>query len=129
MRHGKKDSYDVMILKLIPISIMQCTLLSGGQVLMKYGLMKAGDFSWTSRYFYRLLINWQFIGCGICYGLASILWMYILKNFPFSMAYPMVSISYVIGMLAAIIFFHEQVSPIRWVGVLFILIGCFMITK
>ena len=34
-----------MILKLLPISLLQCMLLTGGQVLMKYGLLKAGDFS------------------------------------------------------------------------------------
>lgn len=118
-----------MILKLLPISILQCILLSGGQVLMKYGLTKAGDFSWTMLYFKRLLINWQFISCGICYAAASILWMYIIKHFPFSMAYPMVSLSYVIGMFAAIIFFHEQIPMVRWIGVFLILTGCVLIAK
>lgn len=89
-----------MILKLLPISLIQCMLLSGGQVLMKYGLTKAGDFSFTLQYFGRLLFNWQFFCCGLCYGAGSILWMYIIKHFPFSMAYPMVSLSYVMGMFA-----------------------------
>ena len=118
-----------MLLKLLPLSILQCLLLSGGQVLMKFGLMKAGDFSWSLAYFGRLFINWQFISCGICYGAGSILWMYIIKNFPFSMAYPMVSLSYVIGMFAAIVFFHEQVPLVRWLGVFFILTGCVLIAK
>jgi undecaprenyl phosphate-alpha-L-ara4N flippase subunit ArnE len=104
-------------------------LLSGGQVLMKFGLTKAGDFSWSWDYFGRLFINWQFISCGNCYGAGSILWMYIIKNFPFSMAYPMVSISYVMGMFAAIIFFHEQIPLIRWIGVFLILTGCVLIAK
>ena len=54
-----------MILKLLPISLFQCMLLTGGQVLMKYGLLKAGDFSFSWGYFGRLLINWQFFCCGI----------------------------------------------------------------
>lgn len=118
-----------MILKLLPISILQCMLLSGGQVLMKYGLMKAGAFSFTWQYFHRLLFNWQFISCGLCYGAGSILWMYIIKHFPFSMAYPMVSLSYVMGMFAAIIFFHEHVPVERWLGVFLILTGCVLIAK
>lgn len=125
----EKRKRSTMILRLLPISILQCVLLSGGQVLMKYGLMKAGDFSWTWGYFAGLLLNWQFICCGVCYGTASVLWMYIIKNFPFSMAYPMVSMSYVIGMFAAIIFFHEQVPLIRWFGVFLILTGCVLIAK
>lgn len=118
-----------MILKLLPISLIQCMLLVGGQVLMKFGLNKAGDFSWTWNYFGRLLFNWQFFSCGICFAAGSILWMYIIKHFPFSMAYPMISLSYVMGMLAAIIFFHEQISLARWIGVFLILGGCVLIAK
>lgn len=118
-----------MILKLLPISILQCMLLSGGQVLMKYGLTKAGAFSFTWDYFVRLFTNWQFISCGLCYGAGSILWMYIIKHFPFSMAYPMVSLSYVMGMFAAIIFFHEQIPMTRWIGVFLIMSGCVLIAK
>ena len=53
--------------------------------------------------------------------------MYIVKTFPFSVAYPMVSMSFVIGMIAAVVFFHEQVSWTKWVGVLLIVAGCLFI--
>ena len=118
-----------MLFRLLSLALIQCTLLTGGQVLMKFGLTKAGDFSWTLKYFERLFINWQFCCCGICYAAGSILWMYIIKHFPFSMAYPMVSLSYVMGMFAAMIFFHEQISIERWFGVLLILSGCVLIAK
>lgn len=118
-----------MILKLLPIALLQCLLLSSGQVLMKFGLNKAGDFSWSTVYFHRLFINWQFISCGLCYGAGSILWMYIIKKFPFSMAYPMISLSYVFGMFAAIIFFKEEIPFSRWLGVFLILTGCTLVAK
>lgn len=118
-----------MILKLLPISLLQCMLLTGGQVLMKFGLTKAGGFSMSFSYFYRLLTDWQFICCGLCYGAGSVLWMYIIKHFPFSMAYPMVSLSYVMGMFAAIVFFKEQIPLSRWIGVFMILTGCVLIAK
>ena len=118
-----------MMLKLLSVSLLQSMLLSGGQVLMKFGLAKAGDFSWTCDYFRRLFLNWQFASRGLCYGAGSILWMYIIKHFPFSMAYPMVSLSYVMGMIAAIVFFHEQIPFTRWIGVFLILTGCVLIAK
>ena len=118
-----------MILRLLSITLLQCMLLTGGQVLMKYGLTKAGDFSMSLSYFHRLLVNWQFIGCGLCYGAGSILWMYIIKHFPFSMAYPMISLSYVMGILVAIVFFHEQIPVTRWIGVGLIMTGCVLIAK
>ena len=115
--------------KLIPYIIVQCILLSGGQVFLKFALMRMEQFSWSWSYFHSLLTNWRFLACGICYGVGSVLWMYILKNFPFSIAYPLVSISYVIGIFAAVIFFHEQVPLTRWLGVLLIMGGCCLIVK
>ena len=96
-------------MRLIILSIIQSILLCGGQVLLKFALNKMGTFSWTSDFF--------------------VLWMYIIKNFPFSMAYPMISLSYVFGMFAAIVFFHEQIPLVRWVGVFLIMSGCVLIAK
>jgi len=116
-------------MRLILISIIQCLLLSGGQVLLKFALERMGPFSWTLQFFARNLTNWWLLGCGLCYAAATVLWMYILKNFPFSMAYPMISLSYVFGMLAAIFVFHEQVPLVRWLGVFLIVSGCCLIAK
>jgi undecaprenyl phosphate-alpha-L-ara4N flippase subunit ArnE len=86
------------------------------------------SFAWT-REFWMSIFNWQFAACGLFFGLASVLWMYIVKVFPFSSAYPMVSLSYVFGILAAILFFHEEVSIAKWLGVLLIVLGCMLIAK
>ena len=86
-------------------------------------------FSWTGAFWRSVFVNWQFAACGLCYGVGSLLWLYIIKHFPFSMAYPMVSLSYVFGMIAAIVFFHEPVSITKWIGVLLIMAGCYLIAK
>lgn len=98
-------------------------------MFLKFALSRMKPFGWTSDFWISLLSNWQFAACGVCFGLGSLLWMYIVKHFPFSMAYPMVSLSYVFGMFAAIIFFHENVSLSRWIGVLLIIMGCCLIAK
>jgi drug/metabolite transporter (DMT)-like permease len=116
-------------MRLLLISVIQSVLLCSGQVLLKFALQRMGEFSWTCRFFANQLTNWWFLGCGICYAAATILWFYIIKSFPFSMAYPMISLSYVLGMFAAILFFHEEVPLIRWAGVLLIITGCFLIAK
>lgn len=98
-------------------------------MFLKFALMRMGKFSWSKAFWCDLLTNWQLIAAGISYGTATLLWMYILKSFPFSMAYPMISLSYVFGMIAAILFFHEQVPLTRWAGVILIVMGCFLIVK
>ena len=112
--------------KLISLALIQCTLLASGQVFLKLALQRIGTFGWTREFWLGLLANWPFAACGMCYAVGSVLWMYVLKNYPFSMAYPMVSFSYVIGMFAAILVFHENVPVQRWIGVLLIVGGCFM---
>jgi len=115
---------------LLPLAILQSLLLASGQVLLKFALGRMLPFSMLSGAFWKsVFANWQFALCGLCYGAGSILWFYIIKHFPFSMAYPMVSLSYVFGMIAAIIFFHEPVTLTKWLGVLLIMAGCYFIAK
>ncbi len=117
-------------LTLIPLAVIQSLLLASGQVLLKFGLGRMLPFEmWNFQFWKSVFVNWQFAACGLCYGAGSILWFYIVKNFPFSMAYPMVSLSYVFGMIAAIIFFHEPVDVYKWIGVLLIMAGCYFIAR
>ena len=116
-------------IRLIPIALLQSLLLALGQVLLKFGLNNMKPFSWSEAFWKSVFINWQFALCGICFAAASLLWMYIVKHFPLSMAYPMVSLSYVFGMIGAIVFFHESVDIYKWVGVFMIMTGCILIAR
>ena len=116
-------------MSLLPLAIIQSLLLAGGQVFLKLALSRMEPFDWSWQFWGSILVNWQFALCGFLYGAGTVLWFYIIKHFPFSMAYPMVSLSYVIGMFAAIIFFHEQIPMVRWIGVFLILTGCVLIAK
>ncbi len=118
-----------MYSKLIPLAILQSLFLCGGQVLLKLALSAAGPFSWTWRFFRAQLTNWWFLGCGISFGLATVLWMFILKHYPFGVAYPLSCLSYIFGMLAALFIFRESVTAGQWAGVFLIILGCILITK
>lgn len=114
---------------ILPLAVVQSLLLAGGQVLLKFALSGLEGFAWTWSYWSRLLTNWWLLGCGLCYGAGTILWLYILKHYPFSMAYPMISLSYVFGMLAAWLIFHEDVTWTSWLGVALIMGGCILIAR
>ena len=116
-------------LSLLPIALLQSAILALGQVLLKIGLLRMEPFSWTASFWHSALLNWQFAMSGVCFGAASLLWMYIIKHFPLSMAYPMVSLSYVFGLLAATYIFHEHVSASKWIGVLLIMVGCVIVSR
>ena len=118
-----------MMWKLLSLGVLQSVLLVSGQVFLKLAMLRMSPFAWTRKFWLELLTNWHFAACGLLFGGASLLWMYIVKTFPFSMAYPMVSLSYVFGMFAAILVFHEEVTATRWIGVAFIVLGCILIAK
>lgn len=115
--------------KLILLSLLQSIFLCGGQVLLKLGLAKSGPFSWSLNFFRSQLSNIWYPACGVTFTIAGILWFYLLKHYPFSIAYPLSCISYIFGMVAAILVFHEQVYWTQWLGVLLIMAGCALIVK
>ncbi len=118
-----------MNISLLSLALIQSALLAMGQVMLKFGLLRMEPFGWNLSFWRSALVNWQFALCGICFGAASVLWMYIIKHYPISTAYPLVSLSYVFGMIAAIVFFHEHIDMDKWIGVLLIMAGCYFITK
>ncbi len=115
--------------QLIGLSVLQSVMLSLGQLTLKLALERMPAFGWTAKFWGDILTNWWFLASGILFGGASVLWMYILKHFPLSMAYPMASISYVIALVFAVLFLHEAVAWNRWVGVALIMVGCIFVAK
>lgn len=126
---GKTKKGVVFMWQLIGLSMIQSIMLSFGQLTLKLALENMPPFSWTTNFWGDLLTNWWFMLCGILFGGASILWMYILKHFPLNMAYPMASMGYVFALIFAVIFLHETVSWNRWLGVALIMIGCVFVAK
>ena len=117
------------MLKLISCSVIQCMFLAAGQVFLKFGLGKTGPFSWTWKYFRDFFTNWWLVGSGLSMIAATILWFYLLKNNDLSLIYPLISISYIFGTLAAVFIFHETVPLTRWIGVLLIMVGVAFLAK
>lgn len=117
------------MLKLLTISTIQCLFLVSSQIFLKLALVSLGKFNFSWGYFKQALINWQLACSGISIAVATILWLYILKHFDFSAAYPMISISYIFGTLAAIFIFHETIPVSRWIGISLILVGVVFVAK
>lgn len=115
--------------RVVVLAIVQSALLACGQVFLKLGLERMFPFAWSRAFWTSALLNWHFALSGLLFCGSSVLWMYIVKHYPLSVAYPMISLSYVFGLLAAIVFFHETVEAYKWVGVVLIIGGCCLIAK
>ncbi|MGI6222407.1 MAG: EamA family transporter [Prevotella sp.] len=115
--------------KIVIYATLQSLMLVAAQVFLKFALLRMAPFGWNRRFWLSVLTNWQFALSGVFFAACSLLWMYMLKHFPFSTVYPLISLSYAFGMVASILFFHEAVSLNKWLGVALIMLGCFLITR
>jgi drug/metabolite transporter (DMT)-like permease len=66
-------------------------------------------------------------------GLASVfltfvIWSSVLSKIDLSIAVPIASSSYILVPLASIIFFHETLSFLRWIGIFFIIAGVILVS-
>ena len=64
-----------------------------------------------------------------CYVLSVVLWIVALSRVDVSMAYPMLSIGYVVNALLASALLGEVISAQRWGGMAVILLGVAIIAR
>ncbi|MDR3047798.1 MAG: EamA family transporter [Bacteroidales bacterium] len=115
--------------RVISLAAIQCLFLSSGQVFLKLAMARMEKFSFTWSYFGHLLTNWWLLATGASMTVATVLWLYILKHFDFSIAYPITALGYVFGMLFAFFIFHETIPLTRWLGMFLIMAGVVLIAK
>jgi drug/metabolite transporter (DMT)-like permease len=57
-----------------------------------------------------------------------IIWSTVLTKIDLSVAVPIASFSYILIPLVSIIFLHEQITALRWLGVFFVLAGVILVS-
>ncbi|MBC2425350.1 SMR family transporter, partial [Clostridium beijerinckii] len=65
----------------------------------------------------------------ISYGLSFLLWIKVLSKVELSYAYPMVSLGYVLVMLFSYFIFKENITPLRILGIAFIILGVILVAR
>jgi multidrug transporter EmrE-like cation transporter len=104
------------------------TLSAVAQILLKQGLSelqksrKDGDsLVWGV---VRQVYIWLW---GVCFVLATALWLLGLQKLELSYAYPLVAFGYVLVNLMSTFFFKESVNTNRWIAVTVIGLGVILI--
>lgn len=111
-------------------------LNAGAQLLLKAGTRAIGVIGADGAAGHALLqtavnVAFQpFIVAGLfCYVLSVGIWIVALSRVDVSVAYPMLSIGYVVNAFAAYWLFGEVLTPMRIAGITVILIGVVMISR
>ena len=113
------------------LGLIAIMLLSAGQTSIKFGLNSIGGVQLAegiSSFLKLLQTPWVIVGF-LCYGLSAVLWLDVLSKLDFSLAFPLVGLTYVFTLLIGRFLFGEVVGWERLLGVALILGGVFFLAR
>lgn len=108
-------------------------LNAGAQLLLKAGTTRVGQFEFTLANAWP--IGWQLatqphiVGGLACYVVSVVVWIMALSRVPVSVAYPMLSIGYIVNAFAAYALFGESLGAQKLLGIGFIVIGVWLVAR
>lgn len=96
-----------------------------GQLFLKLGMARQPGFRISD--ILSVLRNCPVLMGFTCYGLSTVLYLKVLAELQLSLAYPTVSLGYVLVIIMSRILFKEAVSVTRWVAVTIICTGVVLV--
>jgi drug/metabolite transporter (DMT)-like permease len=103
-----------------------------GQLLLKQGMLRVGrvdELNLVTHKLTQAFMNPFVIGGIVTYGFTTMIWLVILSRVKLSVAYPIISLGYVMSILFSWIFFKESVPRVRVLGAVIICIGVYLVAS
>jgi multidrug transporter EmrE-like cation transporter len=108
-------------------------LNAAAQLLLKAGTNSVGHFEFSAANAIpiglKVATEPHILGGLACYGISVIVWIMALSRVEVSVAYPMLSIGYVVNAVAAYFLFGEAVTVQRLVGIGIIILGVYVVAR
>lgn len=108
-------------------------LNAAAQLLLKAGTNSVGTFEFSSANIlpigWRLATEPHIVGGLICYVFSVAIWILALSRTEVSIAYPMLSVGYVVNAIAAYFLFGEAVTVMRLIGIGIIILGVYIVAR
>jgi multidrug transporter EmrE-like cation transporter len=108
-------------------------LNAAAQLLLKAGTTSVGAFAFSMENLgpvgFRLATSPHILGGLGCYVVSVVVWILALSRVPVSVAYPMLSVGYVVNAVAAWYLFGESITAQKLVGIAFIIGGVYLVAR
>ena len=108
-------------------------LNAAAQLLLKAGTNRVGEFAFALDNVVpigtRLAANPFILGGLACYVVSVVVWIMALSRVPVSVAYPMLSVGYIVNAVAAWLLFGESLTAQKLAGIAFIVVGVFLVAR
>lgn len=109
-----------MSLQQTAFTILTVISLAIGQILFK---MASSTIEFNAKGFFSSLLNTKLIMALLVYGIATIMWLAVLKAAPLRLAYPFVAIAFFVVPVLAHFLLDEAVGWNTFVGAVLIASG------
>ncbi len=122
------------MLKTIVVMLLAITAGTIGDILLTKGMREIGDLSAMNlrgiiNATLQALTSPKLILGTTMLAVFFFLWLAVLSWEDLSIALPMQALNYVLVAILAKYMLHEQVSPLRWTGIILVCIGVMLITS
>ena len=108
-------------------------LNAAAQLLLKAGTNRVGEFAFSLDNVVpigaKLVANPPILAGLACYVVSVVVWILGLSRVPVSIAYPMLSVGYIVNAFAAWMLFGESITAQKLVGIGFIVVGVFLVAR
>jgi multidrug transporter EmrE-like cation transporter len=108
-------------------------LNASAQLLLKAGTNAVGHFEFHLNNVIPVGLKLAFqpyiIGGMACYAISLVVWIMALSRVPVSLAYPMLSIGYVVNAVIAYYWLGEPLAMQKMLGIGFIIVGVVLVAK
>jgi multidrug transporter EmrE-like cation transporter len=108
-------------------------LNAAAQLLLKAGTNAVGHFEFAAANIlpvgWRLATEPHIAGGLACYVVSVVVWIMGLSRVPVSVAYPLLSMGYIVNLLAAWWLFGEIITPAKIAGIGLIVAGVWLIAR
>lgn len=105
-----------------------------GGILMKIGAGHIGPIQITSlsdifTFLFKLFTDLTTLAGMFLYFMSAVIWSYLLTKLDISYVQPILALTYVATPILAIFLLGEHVPLMRWVGIIIIVIGVFVVAR
>lgn len=118
----------IVVLILFGVLLNTCA-----QLLLKAGMTKIGHFEFAITNAWpiglKVMSNMPILTGLTMYVMSVIVWLLVLSRVPVSLAYPMLSIGYIVNAVAAYFLFGEPLTSMRIFGIFIIIAGVYVVAQ
>ena len=107
--------------------------MSAAQLLVKKGVLSVGPYPQNLNelipFFLRAYTNVYIIAAVFLTIVTALAWILAITRAQLSFLYPFVALSFVLVTLFSLLIFKEDVGAVRWVGIIVICLGVFLVSR